>query len=649
MRKQLVVCGGLPAPHSALRLDVNAPDRSPNKVNLHLADIARPLADNIPDILTDLLEIAAYVYCADQFTSRGSAAMSHMGADWRRRFSFKIPVRRPDVWSGEAVCRALVETLGFLTEDEFAFEFVAQEALSGLEPYLGFSDPSAQAILPDEVILFSGGLNSLAGAADSLIGNQRKVVLVSHQASTMITSKQNNLVARLRDRVGSGRLLHVPVAANKGHEEAAEFTQRSRSFLFAALGLVVARMFGKNSLSFYENGVVSINLPITDHVLGARASRTTHPRVLADFGELFSLLLSESVRMENPFLWKTKGEVVRVLADCGCADLISETLSCTRVREATKRKQHCGTCSQCVDRRFGVLAAGLGEYEAGDAYAVDLFVGEHKPGPALAMVESYVLRAQKLAAMSEQTFYATYGQVFRALPYLPGTTDDNARRIHDLHLRHGQEVVDVVNRELRNNASLAGALSLPKTSLLSMIWSPAADQPGYSDPIENEPPASRQAVIGPPLRPRQPLVFAVDFDQRTVCFRGGPQLTGGAYTLVQALLQEFEEDIDARKPRAEYRFVTAKALAKRLGITEQSLRQRVSRTRDDLERQFLAKAHIQLDEDDVIENKDWSGYRINPYVLLVKPAQLQEGPTSTPMSQVDQDPVTASISSGGIH
>jgi hypothetical protein len=27
--------------------------------------------DNIPDVLTDMLEITAYVYCADQFTKRG--------------------------------------------------------------------------------------------------------------------------------------------------------------------------------------------------------------------------------------------------------------------------------------------------------------------------------------------------------------------------------------------------------------------------------------------------------------------------------------------------------------------------------------------------------------------------------------------------
>jgi hypothetical protein len=104
------------------------------------------------------------------------------------------------------VREALVETLGFLSEDEYAFDFVQAASSTGLQPYLGFSDPSAQAISPDEVILFSGGLDSLAGAVDELIGGQKRVVLVSHQSSTMITSKQHHLVAKLRERTDAGQL-----------------------------------------------------------------------------------------------------------------------------------------------------------------------------------------------------------------------------------------------------------------------------------------------------------------------------------------------------------------------------------------------------------------------------------------------------------
>jgi hypothetical protein len=107
-----------------------------------------------------------------------------------------------------------------------------------------------------------------------------------------------------------------------------------------------------------------------------------------------------------------------------------------------------------IDRRFGILAADLAEYEPVDNYAIDLFKGQHGPGPDLTMVESYVVRAQKLATMSEQTFLASYRQVFRALPYLPGSPEDNVRQIYELHRRHGQQVIQVVDRELKNNASL---------------------------------------------------------------------------------------------------------------------------------------------------------------------------------------------------
>jgi hypothetical protein len=64
-------------------------------------------------------------------------------------------------------------------------------------------------------------------------------------------------------------------------------------------------MFRKNKLSFFENGVVSFNFPISEHVLGARASRTTHPRVLADCSRLFSQLLSDNISIQNPYLYVT--------------------------------------------------------------------------------------------------------------------------------------------------------------------------------------------------------------------------------------------------------------------------------------------------------------------------------------------------------
>jgi hypothetical protein len=64
MRERMVVCGGLQAPRGSptdtLKLDVNAsagspvqaPGKQERKVNLHLGDLFRPMADNIPDVLS---------------------------------------------------------------------------------------------------------------------------------------------------------------------------------------------------------------------------------------------------------------------------------------------------------------------------------------------------------------------------------------------------------------------------------------------------------------------------------------------------------------------------------------------------------------------------------------------------------------------
>jgi len=641
MPDQHVLCGGLATrggKRDELQIDLNAAPGTPHKVNLQIGQLSQLLAADIPDVLTDLLEVAAYVYCADQFTSRGTTQMTAMGAKWRRRFRFKIPVRQPDVWNELKVQEALRGTLGFLTEDDFDFEFVASKRPAPLQSYLPFDGAGGKSFSPDEITLFSGGLDSLAGAADALIAAGKKVALVSHQASKMIISKQNALVGHLRERTKPGSLFFTPLVINKGNEEAAEFTQRSRSFMFASLALVVARMFGRNELSFYENGVVSINLPLAEHVLGARASRTTHPSFLSQCGELFSVLLNSPFFLRNPYLWKTKTDVVSVLAENKVADLISNTFSCARVREATKTSQHCGVCSQCVDRRFGILAAGLANYDPARNYAVDLFTGGHETGSALTMIASFVLRAQKLATMSQQTFVASFGQVFRAVQYLPGSSDESISKIWDLHRKHGQEVIQVLDRELQSRGTLAHTLDLPANCLLSMVLSPIAKQNSYEDPSQTEPKASKQAEADGQEYKWESIQFALDEHARKIVFQGGFEIGGSVYELIQFLAKQFEADINVGTFPVHHKFLSARTLAERFDIDEPSLRQRISRARKSFVKGFLEKAKRQIASDDIIQNQEWKGYRLNPYLLQLKPSQLRHQPFS--LSQLARPAVT---------
>jgi 7-cyano-7-deazaguanine synthase in queuosine biosynthesis len=496
-----------------------------------------------------------------------------------------------------------------------------------------------QSFSPEEVILFSGGLDSLAGTVEALSQAGRRVALVSHQASSMIASKQNGLIALLRERTGSDSCFFVPVTVNKGNEEALEFTQRTRSFMFASLAFVVARMFNRDNLSFYENGVVSINLPVAEHVLGARASRTTHPKFLADCSRLFSLLLDAPFTLCNPFIWKTKTEVVRILAEYRATNMIANSFSCTRVREATKRKQHCGVCSQCVDRRVAILAAGMSEHDPSENYAVDLFTGSHESGSALTMVEGYVLRAQKLATMSQQAFAASYGQIFRAVEHLPGSPDENVSRLWDLHRRHGKEVVSVVDHELQTTGTLDQALSIPDKSLLAIVHSPFATQPAYTDPSEAEPTAARQAGADSHEYKWEAIGLAIDPEAKRVVFSGDLEVGGSAYGLLQVLAMTFEADVEAGTFIEHHTFVKANALARRLRIAEPSLRQRISRVRKLIAARFIEKLNREIAADDIIQNEGLKGYRLNPHLVLLKPSQLRRG--AGPLSHVGSHNVTA--------
>jgi hypothetical protein len=300
----LILCGDVAASRTGrvqvLRLDVS-PDAHPqHRIGLALDVIARRFADNLPDVLADMVEMAAYIWAADRLIPRGSPMLTGMGADWRRKLRFKIAVRRQGLWNSADVQTALIDALEFVSEDTFEFEFFQSQRRTGLEPYLGFSDTQAQVIDPDAVVLFSGGLDSTAGLVEQLLGQSNRVAVVIHRNATWLVPRQTELLAQLRERSHKWSVFDVPIWVTKGNPEPVEYSQRTRAFLFSVLGMLVTRMFQKQKIVFYENGVTSFNLPIADHVLGTRASRTTHPRTLRALERLFSIVMDQAIENREP-------------------------------------------------------------------------------------------------------------------------------------------------------------------------------------------------------------------------------------------------------------------------------------------------------------------------------------------------------------
>ena len=225
--------------------------------------------------------------------------------------------------------------------------------------------------------------------------------------------------------------------------------------------------------------------------------------------------------------------------------------------------------------------------------------------------------------MSQHAFLSTYGQVLRAASCIQGTADDVVREIWRLHRRHGVEVVSVVDEELGKTANLARLSKLPANSLLAMVMTPLANQPPYVDPVETESSAVDQAEEDALDYSPEQIKLALDLDHRRVVFEGATVLGGGVFAITRALMKEFEADRNAGAPAEQYRYVQSKTLAARLKISEPSLRMKIMRARQALAKAFEHGRNKIIDPYDIIQNKEWSGYRLSPHLLVVPQEYLE--------------------------
>lgn len=371
---------------------------------------------------------------------------------------------------------ALATTLGFLSDDEYSFEFIELKDGPPNQQYL-FTRADVASEKPDEVVLFSGGLDSLGGAIREAVVDKRRIALITHEPSKKLRRRYNKLKGELTKRAAHAPQF-FPVTINKKKSLGREPTQRSRSFLYMALGATVAQMLGLARIRFYENGVVSFNLPPSGQVIGARATRTTHPQVLRGFAGILSLVAGRRFDVESPFLWHTKADVVDQIVKAGCDDLIRFSTSCTHTWEITNMHPHCGSCSQCIGRRFAVLAAGVPEADPEEGYKTKLLVDERAESEPRTMLASYVETANDVARMSPLDFFSRFGEASRVLRHVDGSPDSTALKLFELHKKHAQQVTSVVDRAIAAHAREIRERSLPETCLLRLVCGSASAAAG---------------------------------------------------------------------------------------------------------------------------------------------------------------------------
>ena len=422
-------------------------DEKQHGVTLKIGGFNKRLTAGLPDRLLDLLEIATLVYGMDAAVSRGGTTDRKMGQAWYRQFNVEMPVRDPDFWNAPAIKDALEEMLLFLSDDRFGFDFVVGQHSRMESKWFDFGkDEGWQA---DRVLMFSGGLDSFAGALEEVIEQRNRVALVSHFSSTKIAPVQRSLCTAIAAKEGAEALRHFPMRIQLWRRSHQESTHRTRSFLFAVLGLMTTLAFGETRVSFHENGVVSLNLPPVGSVVGARATKTTHPQTLSLFSHLFSLVFEREIRVDNPFFWRTKTEVLQTIDRLGMADQVRVSSSCADTHNRTKQHPHCGRCSQCIDRRFAVLASGMARHDPGEAYAKDLLEAPRDAVVDRELSMSYLRNALAFEVMAPQDLEARFPDVLSAVSHLQLSPDVALSRISELLKRHGAAVSGAMREALK--------------------------------------------------------------------------------------------------------------------------------------------------------------------------------------------------------
>jgi 7-cyano-7-deazaguanine synthase in queuosine biosynthesis len=602
-----IYCNGPAPPRARQREAISLDWRRPSDtLNLDPELMDAFLSRDMPDRMRDLLEIAAYIYAADGMISRGGPVDTGVGGDWRRNIKFEIAVRDLSFWSDRAVGAHLAELLGLLSDDECEFAFVA------LEPALGTNGQARLAEWPalpaDAVVLFSGGLDSLAGTL-SLLEEGKKVLLVSHQSSPASGKAQRQLAREMKRIYKKTRLAHLQLPLTLKTGATKEDTHRMRSFLFATMAAIAAKSHQLDRAYFCENGVVSFNLPIAAAVIGTRATRTTHPAVMAQFSAFLARVLGSDFRFENPLIWKTKREVVGHIDAVRMAQLIAMTRSCAKVRAASKQKPHCGTCTQCLDRRFAILAAGLAEHDPEEAYAIDLLIGARPDGIDRAATQAFVETAVRCAELDPGGLIRSYPAVLRGLTPLGLPPDESLRRTCELHVRHGEAVVRVLREGMIEHQARIIPPTLDPSSLLALAL---RDKDSSAGIYPAAPPPQHSST-----RDQWNVTVTVKAASKTVVSIEGLGSVEGKGALLLALLAEqYREDAAEGLRLEDYRLVPPAEIEVALSYQyNEALRRAVSRLRQRLQHMGQQKG-FELGPETILDGGR-GGYRLNPNNIRV--------------------------------
>lgn len=303
----------------------------------------------------DLFYISLMVYYADRKVLR-----SDFSDNWTRKFTLYMPVIELDKWQNNK--QHLEQMISYLSGDIWNIQFRKRE-LNLKENKISdniTSRYSDRKFNPDKFCMLSGGLDSFIGATD-LLAETKNIAFIGHYGGGKgVKPFQDAVKAVLKEKfdLDDKQFFNFNATPVKGVED----STRTRSLLFFAHAIILASCSNREvELYIPENGLISLNIPLTNSRLGSSSTRTTHPYYMRMLQELLNDL-GLKIKLCNPYQFQTKGEMMCNSPNRAFIETQYQiTMSCSHPDQGRYQKLsealHCGTCLPCTIRRASIHKA----------------------------------------------------------------------------------------------------------------------------------------------------------------------------------------------------------------------------------------------------------------------------------------------------
>lgn len=289
--------------------------------------------------ILDFFDMVSYICYTDFYTNRQEDLEN------KQKLTIEVPVNNIELFNN--IKLEIEKLLTYMTNGEkWTINFVKQKRKKVLcRKQLALEEESYNSIA-----LLSGGLDSMAGAS---IEKENRTLFVTFSSNYI----EANNAQKIYNELIKNSINKNIVIDKIGMEEEVHYTERTRSLIFIASCLIYADYYNIEKIKIYENGIMSLNPKFN---FSRRVTKTTNQKTLYIINKILASL-NINIKVDNPFKYKTKKEVIDIIPQEYYNMLKDGTRTCSKnsgivhFRNKSKGNFHCGLCIACALRQIGMI------------------------------------------------------------------------------------------------------------------------------------------------------------------------------------------------------------------------------------------------------------------------------------------------------